>query len=387
MTVTNDPAGTPDVPRRECPHCDVVVPVGTFCGNCGANFSNEGGPTRAHQFAAAPGEHVTHVAVISTLFPHLPHRHAHLFREALVIGLALVVLLAAIRLFTPALLLAAVLLPILYLLYLYEVEVYESEPLTVLLATFGTGVVLGVAYVLVVSHLLTPALNGALQGPLIVGVLLPMILQALMLVGPLLLLSRPRFDEALDGLTFGVTSALGFTMAAVITSNWHVLTAPLVGSSAVSAESIIEIVRAAILVALVNAGTTATITTALWLRYRTRTRSGEPRAVTSLPLSAAIGFGAQILLGIAGYFAPGPVPQLIIWAAAAGLLLVWLRLLIHHALLQEGEELAVGPLSPCPECHRLVPTMRFCPACGVARSAGPKHARAQSTREAHALGG
>jgi hypothetical protein len=51
---------------------------------------------------------------------------------------------------------------------------------------------------------------------------------------------------------------------------------------------------------------------------------------------------------------------------------MYLRLVIHHALLEEGAEHEVGPVGPCPECRRLVPAMLFCPACGVARSAASK---------------
>ena len=50
-------------------------------------------------------------------------------------------------------------------------------------------------------------------------------------------------------------------------------------------------------------------------------------------------------------------------------LLMYVRLVIHRALLAEGAAHEIGPDAPCPECHRIVPTMAFCPACGVARAA------------------
>ena len=75
------------------------------------------------------------------------------------------------------------------------------------------------------------------------------------------------------------------------------------------------------------------------------------------------------------------VTGLVIGVGAAALLL-FLRLAIHEALLVEGAEHEIGPDSPCPECHRIVPTMAFCPACGAARAAGSKQGRAGLARGA-----
>ena len=54
------------------------------------------------------------------------------------------------------------------------------------------------------------------------------------------------------------------------------------------------------------------------------------------------------------------------------LLLLYVRLVIHDSLLVEGAAHEIGPDSMCPECHRVVPTMAFCPSCGAARSAARK---------------
>jgi rRNA maturation endonuclease Nob1 len=48
---------------------------------------------------------------------------------------------------------------------------------------------------------------------------------------------------------------------------------------------------------------------------------------------------------------------------------MYVRLVIHQALLAEGAGHEIGPDAACPECHRIVPTMLFCPSCGVARAA------------------
>jgi len=289
----------------------------------------------------------------------------------------LVVLLGALQLYAPALLLAAVLLPVLYLIYLFEIELYESEPVRVFAATFVAGAALGAGYTLVLSHLISGSIGGTQQGPFVTGVVLPVIAQLLMIAGPLLLLSRARFDETLDGLTFGVTAALGFTAAAVITGYWHVITAPLRGSASISAENIAGVIRSAILAALVNACTTGMIAAAVWLQHHGHSRRRHVSALRSVRATLAVAFGAQVALGIASYYAHSVTVLLVIWAIATALLLVWLRVVIHNALLEEGAEHAAGEPSACPECHRLVPEMSFCPSCGVARSAASKRTRAQ----------
>jgi RNA polymerase subunit RPABC4/transcription elongation factor Spt4 len=383
MPTENDHAGAepPVLSLEECPHCGELVPVGAFCGNCGAALTEEGGGSRLGSYAASPGEHVVRPALISTLFPHLPHRHAHTFREAFGIGLLVVLLLAAIHLYTSALIAASVLLPILYLIYLYEVEVYQHEPIPVVLATFGVGAVLGVAYTLLAGHLVSGALSGTRQGVFVSGVVLPIFIQLLMIAGPLLLLSRAHFNEALDGLTFGVSAALGFTLASVITGYWHVFTAPLQGSDAVSTTEILGLIRAGILVAIVNAATTGMITAALWLRVHRRSRGRHISQWRGLEATLAVGFGAQIALGVIGYYIGSLLGLVLLYVVAAALLLIWLRVILHHALLDEGADLHIGDPTACPECHRLVPTMVFCPACGATRSVGPKQARHQPSSE------
>ena len=374
--MTQQPSQPPPIlSMEECPHCGELVPVGAFCGNCGAGLTEADGRRRLNAYAAAPGEHVARPALISTLFPHLPHRHAHLFREAFGAGVLIVVLLAALQLYTSALVAAALLLPILYMLYLYEVEVFEQEPTLVLLVTFVLGAALGTGYALVSAHFVRGSISGTEQGPFVSGVIEPAILQLLMLVGPILLLTRRRFDETLDGLTFGICAALGFSLASVLAGYWHTFTAPLQGTGGVSTDAVLRLLRAGILVTVVNSCTTGMITAVLWLEAHGRSRRRHASVWRGLDATLLVGFGAQILLGIAGYYIGNLLGLVLLWAVAAAVLLVWLRVLLHHALLDEGADLHVGEPTPCPECHRLVPTMNFCPACGGSRAASAKHTR------------
>ena len=88
-----------------------------------------------------------------------------------------------------------------------------------------------------------------------------------------------------------------------------------------------------------------------------------------------VAFAVQVALGVAAFV----VQDLVLDVASLGLatvaLLLYVRLVIHDTLLVEGAEHEIGPDSQCPECHRVVPTMAFCPNCGAARSAAAKHIR------------
>ncbi len=358
-----------------CTHCGQSVPPGAFCGFCGAHLHEEKGRRRLGHFAASPSEHVLRTALISTLFPHLMRRHAHVFRETFAGGALLVLVLAALRLYTPALLLAAAWLPVLYLLYVHEAEVWERRPLSALLATFGVGLLLGFGYSLGFGQLITPSFAGTEQGPLLSGILLPVVAQLAMVVGPSTLLWRKDLDEALDGLSVGVMSAFGFVFASVVAGYWHNLTAPLVGQAAVSSDQILNILRVAIIGAVVSASTTGLVTVTLWLRRHGRGRGLQKSILLQPAAMVLVALLAQVGLGLGSYFLSSLLAVVALWALGAAALLMALRVVTHLALLEEGAAHVIAPSSPCSECHMVVPSMHFCPHCGAARSAAPKRFR------------
>jgi hypothetical protein len=357
----------------------MTVPEGDFCGHCGAHLTTASA-TRRHAFAAVPSEPVAHLSIVTTLFPHLTHRRGGAFRWSLVGGSALVVLLAALHLFAPATAVATFLLPVLYLLYLYEVEVYEDEPWLVIGVTMVAGAVLGFLFTSTLEAAAAQLnLNGDdSTGFLLAGIVVPIATQALMLAGPLFLYQfRSKLREPLDGLTFGAASALGFTLASTLAALGPLIAGPLFGTGS-AMDWALRLLQAGLLVALINASTTGLITASLWLhRYDLRRSRGAWYA--SILTTLVVALGAQILVGVLSFVIPDLITQVVITALAAVGLLLYLRLVIHRALLAEGALHEIGPDAPCPECHRVVPTMLFCPACGVNRSASSKHSRPQVT--------
>lgn len=362
-------------PLVTCPHCGLIVPAGDFCGHCGAHLTS-GSTTRTHAFAAVPSQGVAHVSIITTLFPHLPHRRGQPFRLALLAGGTAVIVLALLHLFAPATVAAVFVLPLLYLIYLYEVEVYESEPWLIIGATMVAGAILGYAFTSISSGALVRSTVTADRETAFVlsALTIPVVAQALMLAGPLFLYTfRTRFREPLDGLTFGAASALGFTVASSLTAFWPLLIAPLVGSDA-PFDWTVRLTRAGLLVSLINASTTALVTAAVWLRRYDRRRANR-KWQSSILAALLIAFGVQIALGLIGFAVDDLLVDFAVEALGALALLLYVRLVIHQALLVEGVEHEIGPDGQCPECHRIVPTMAFCPSCGAARAAAPKRGR------------
>jgi hypothetical protein len=326
-----------------------------------------------------PSEPVLHINVISTLLPHLSHRHGGPFRWALVAGVLLVIVLAALHLFAPATAVATALLPALYLLYLYEVEVYKDEPWLLIGATMLAGAVLGFVFTqLSGSSAAQLNLTGDSSSAFVLqGIGIPIVAQALMLAGPLFLyFFRNRYREPLDGLTFGAASALAFSLASQLTVLWPLLAGPLVASGD-PVDWALRLLRLGVLVSLVNASTTGMITAGIWLhRYELR-RAGRAWEVSVLA-TILVAVGTQVAVGALTFVQSDLIVEVLVWAVAAVAVMLYVRQVIHEALLAEGVAHEIGPDSTCPECHRVVPTMLFCPHCGVARAASSRASRPQA---------
>src|SRR5712692_4260433 len=143
-----------------CDHCANDVPDGVFCTRCGAHqgvVEAVGDPKlRERSYAAHPGEAVVHPSVITTLFPHLGQHKVHEFRWAYLAGLGGILILYLAGLITAAILVSAFLVPVLYLIYLYEAQVYRDEPATVLGFTIGGGFIVGLVLTVITNRLVNP---------------------------------------------------------------------------------------------------------------------------------------------------------------------------------------------------------------------------------------
>jgi RsiW-degrading membrane proteinase PrsW (M82 family) len=354
-----------------CDHCGKQVPDAVFCTNCGAH---QGPATdaiaaqeRTHHFAAHPGEHVSQPSVFSTLLPHLGHRKIHEFRWAFIIGLAAIIVLVATGLIVAALLASIFLVPTLYIVYLYEAQVYRDEPALVLGATLAGGVVLGLIVTIVADRLLGVTIRSSSGSVFGYTVILPVIQLIVMPLPALLLRSRPQFGETIDGLVFGVTAGLGFGLAEGIVNYSNVIAT--LGVHTDSGSWIYPMVSLAVLVPLVHGSASGAITASLWRPAR----AGTARLVSLFGLPVA-------LVAVLAFYAGGqvlvsndaaPLIVLVYQAAIVLVLVVYIRHLVHHALLEEGRDLGYRAIV-CAHCHRHVMAAGFCPSCGSALNASPR---------------
>ena len=360
-----------------CSNCGHQVPEGNWCVRCGQPLAEERGRRRpGAEFAANPNERAGSPRIVSTLFPQLPRADMDTFRIALAVGVAGVVALAAARLFPVAVISAALLVPLLTVVYLYDVDVYEDEPFLVVAVTMAWGALAGVGIALLGEALTDTGADLAVQAKdtdvFLRGVALPLLGVALMLAGPLaVLLPYRRFNDVLDGATFGAACAVAFVAAQVITLGVYQLDGGLRPDGAVApwiARSVTLAVEMPILVmAAVGAAAAA-----FWLRYRAPVADRRALGILGHPVVAVALAAGLVVLGSLGQPLL-PVGWWLVELAVLDLLaLLWLRRTIHLGLLQEASEIPIGPPVECPNCGAQTARHSFCSNCGVSLAALPK---------------
>ena len=380
-------AAVPAPPTEACPHCSNVTPIGDYCGACGAHLVHQASlaARRPHSYSANPDESVLRLSVVSTLFPHLSHRSSVPFRAGFALLASLLIIFSATGLEAPVIALAAMGVPLLFQLYIYEVDVYEDGHVLLTAETLLIGAGLGVGWALlggpIVSKALQPTFGATLAtwGVVKAAVLVPIVGQALMLVPLLLVLALvPGFGrrrESLDGFTLGAASALGFSFAAVITDLASRLSAGLAPSrpfTNILAEALIRGIATPVLAA----AATGLIGASIWVRKSEKgsvAAGGRWLANPLLVLGSVI--AVQIGLGFADQGRLSDISLLVVHLIGTAVVLVALRVGLHHILLHESHDVAIGPGTTCSNCHHIVPRMPFCPSCGVALAATSKRHR------------
>ena len=362
-----------------CPGCGLETPPGEYCVRCGAPLADavghEGPSRKRRQFAAAPHERAGVPRLVSTLFPQLPRAELLVFRLVLAAGVAVVVILAAFRLFPVALLAAAVVVPLATILYLYDVDIYEDEPLWGVGFTLAWGAAAGVGVGLLARAVAPSGAalldKGSTAHVVTGGILLPLLGVALALAGPLVLLPFRRFNDILDGATFGAASAVAFAGAEAIVYGVDLLGGGLrpVGTVMPWIWRLLTISAALPVLFMAAVGFA---TAACWLRYRAPVKDrralgplGHP--LVAVPLTALLvvaGTVAETFMAAGAWLA---------WLVVLDLIaLALLRRAVHVGLLEEAAELPIGPPITCANCGESTARHSFCGSCGISLQALPK---------------
>jgi hypothetical protein len=297
------------------------------------------------------------------------------FRVSLGFGGAVVLVLGVLRILPVALIAAAVLLPLLTLLYLREVDIYEDDPLRVIALTMLWGVVAGIAVGLVTRALTS---NGAAylnqaQGTTIVlqGILLPLLGMVLALAGPLTLLRYRRFNDVLDGVTFGASTAAAFAGAEVITYGFSILSGGLRPAGA-TGQLLGRLATIAVAIPVLEMAAVAAVAGAFWLHYRAPVRDRESLGALGNPYVAFVAGAALVMAGFSLQPLMGTGWWLVCLLVLDAVALLWLRRLIHLGLLEESSEIPIGAPITCANCGAPTPRHTFCINCGISLQALPK---------------
>ena len=394
---------SPSMALRTCEHCGSEVPASRFCIRCGhqheggelalSRFSRASGASGVGRrlsgvlgvdsaslsgvrraFAAAPNESVLRPTIVSTIFPQLPRPSMATFRACLGLGLATVLVLGLAKFYPVALIAGAVLLPVLVVLYMVDVNVFEEQSLPVVGGTLAWGLATGTVTALIAKGL-SPSGSEVFvggHGSLVItrGVLIPVFSVVLILLGPLAMLRYPRFSTVLDGATFAAASAAAFVGAEVIVQALSALGHGLRPPGSLL-PWLVQLALIAIALPLVTMAAMGATAGAVWLKLRAPIR--DRRALGRLgSLYVAIPVGALFLVvsAVVQITVVSGV-ALVIVSALAVLALMWLRQVIHVGLLEEALLIEDAPIITCVNCGHRTRRGTFCESCGVALAALP----------------
>lgn len=389
--MTQEPRSS-DTTLLRCEQCHHEVPALEYCVRCGDPLLLERSRSlvgRRDQFAAAPAESAFSIH-LSTLFPQLPRADMATFRFVLLIGLAAIVGLAILGLFPLAFAAALVLVPLMMVLYVWDVDVYEDEPLRVIVYTAGWGVVTGAIAGFAIRFVLPPdtdvLLGTSAQTLIVRGVVIPLVGLALMLAGPLVLLPYRKFNDVLDGATFGATAAATFVAAQALVQALDLFGAGL-RPAGDPLPWIFRLLALGVAWPVIAAGAVGSAVGAIWLRYRAPVADRHRLGLVGRPVVAVVAAGVLLVAAAVGQLLL-PLATALGWLLVlAGIAMLWLRAVIHLGLLQEAAEIAIGAEIRCQHCGRPTPAHSFCGHCGVSLRAMPKVTGRPPVPDAHTTAG
>ena len=333
-----------------------------------------------------PDEPVASFALISTIMPRGVGAHPQSYRIALTIALVAALIAAIFGALPIAILLAAFAVPIVYIVYLYDVNLWDDEPLPVTGLAFGLTAVLTIVFTIIVELLRGPAIpttgldGSTLAAPtvgtfLLLALVVPLVGEAIRQIGPLLLASRPRFDDLMDGLTFGVISGVSYACFDTIVRYWDLLTGGIVERDPGLWVSLI------FLHGFVKPLLIGTATGLACAEYSGLGRGYDgftPRYFQALALAVGANIAFQAgayLFGFVGDDTLGVILSLGWGLLILAVLILRMRTVLHVGLLEAALERTAraggvgtdGDLDVCARCE--LPLMQhaaFCNACGTA---------------------
>src|SRR6478735_2302908 len=295
---------------------------------------------------------------------------------------------------------AALVVPAVYVVYLYDVNQWEDQPIGVVLGAIGAAAALGVGF----TFLWHAGLLGENLSPvdfegngtgfswssfLVLVLLVPIVGEVLKEVGPILLARRPAFDDMIDGLTFGVAAGAAYAAAETIVVN-RGLFGDFGRIDSPNAAFWVSLILSAAIVKPIVYGAATGIAVASYSGLGAGYDGFKPGYFRGLAeaLAANILFQGGLFFASRLEGTTGAVVGLVWGALIAVVLVVRLRYLLHFAVLEAALEAATTGTALkdtargtayCPSCEMpLLVGANFCVACGTSVRAGSKVTRARN---------
>lgn len=382
-----------------CPTCSSENPeVASFCHRCGSSL-RAGSTGRANSYAVNSAENVNQFALISTIMPQTSRETADNYRWAMVISGVLILGATALGLLPIAIAAAAFLIPLAYLVYIYDVNLWEDAPAPVVIGLFFVTGVLALLVSLVFfnwvfdSQFASFAAGGrgrggidalSLPALLIFAVLLPIVAEVVKNIGGCLLARRPQFDDMIDGLTFGVAAGTAYAAFETIVVFSSVFTSGEFRTESGISTWIVVVVNLMVVKSLIY-GTATGIAVAAF--------SGKGEGYDGFTGFYAKNFafaaGANVLywLGVRllSYLPFGQMLGLLWGLVILGVLVIRIRVMMQAALLEAAVEDAAKSGSSkrdtfvetfCPDCENmLLSGSQFCIVCGTSVRSASRQAK------------
>jgi hypothetical protein len=143
---------------------------------------------------------------MGTLMPHLAEGRHHLYRNVTGLMLLAALIAAGFGSLPVALVLAAVALPATVLVYIHDHRLWRTEPITLITVAFGLALALGIGVGLLETYFVDSVVAWGAPGYhlppvsriLKLGVLVPVVAFAAVLIAPLLISTRSAFRHPMD---------------------------------------------------------------------------------------------------------------------------------------------------------------------------------------------
>ena len=374
----------------ECPRCNGWLPQAAhYCHHCGHDLVSQD-VQRKKSYAAQPNEPVLSFTPVSTIMPRGTAGHPGTYRVALLITLLIMVVTAALGAVPLALMVAAFAIPIVYIVYIYDVNLWEDHPILVTLLAFVFTFALGAGWTLLWQQLrgtnAMVALPDAVQpfhtqGFLVMVLLVPVVGEVIRQIGPVVLASRQEFDDLMDGFSFGVISGVAYAAAETLVLYWSMLQIGFAGSQQIDALQMIVLLLLHGFVKPIIYGTASGIAVAEFSGLGRGYDGFTGRYLRGVALAIGVVAAFNLIVFLSGLVANGGVGVILALTGGVALLAgvtLAARNVLHIALMEAAMEAAArgagvgadGELHFCVNCEMpLLPVALFCSSCGLGMAA------------------